>query len=266
MDLGAILAQCEYHDTTRENDDESVKPRGTRDRTHNTSTVSSLHAKEFPREVDSGPVAMTIPTSPDVSPTQHVLVWDTETSDFGGYVIQLAYTRSTGDGVLADEATHTLRLPDGQTISKMATRVHGITPEWLDKNGEEALPVLRRFGHLVRRTLRAGGRVVCHNAKFDVARFNATIAAHADSPDDDTALKIDPALVFCTMRASHPHVLVRNRRGALKMPRNDELYTHLTGTAPDLALHDALNDARITTHSFFSAVARGWWPPLPRAR
>ena len=62
------------------------------------------------------------------------------------------------------------------------------------------------------------------------------------------------------MERSKHRLGLRNRRGALKPPKNAELYAHLVGIElDDATLHDALADVRVTGASFFAGRAKRWW-------
>ena len=129
-----------------------------------------------------------------------------------------------------------------------SVEVHGITETAL-RDGRAPAQGMATFVELARRP---GTIVVAHNARFDVDRFNHTARRHGL---DGVRLE---ASVFCTMHASKHHCIFRDRRGRRKSPRNDELHAHLVGGELP-ALHDALNDARVTGAVYFAARRRGWW-------
>lgn len=179
-----------------------------------------------------------------------VLAIDTETSGLTGVVIQIGGAVLDGDGNESEVFSELLLPPPGfdLVLHPRAVAVHGITRERLLAEGVPARPALARF---VARL--AGVRVVAHNAAFDVARLNHTLAAYG------MAERVDAAAVFCTMQAAKRHCGLVGAGGRPRCPKNAELYALLGGADDCGALHDAANDARITARSFVLGRRRGWW-------
>jgi DNA polymerase III epsilon subunit-like protein len=186
--------------------------------------------------------------------TPHALVFDTETSDFNGSVLQLGYATFNTYGVEIENSCRLLKLPDGEKINPRALAVHKITHEMLDEHGEEASVVLQDFSAVVDMHRANGGCLVAHNASFDCARLLHTCRAWGLSIEMPAADD-----VFCTMQADHGTMRFVTKNGKRKNPGNAELYERFFGEPPSEELHDALNDARVTARNYFRGKEVGLW-------
>ena len=188
------------------------------------------------------------------------LVFDTETSGFGGCVLNLGWTLADGDGKELAAYDRLWCLPRGERIDSRAYKAHGISLQDLACAGSEAVlkvaPELGEFFALVDAARAAGVRIVAHNASFDVSRLNHTAHRHG--------LRNGPYLcsagMLCTMHAASKHCRLRTRGNQrLKAPRNEELYRFLFEQAPPGRLHRALADCRVTLASYVEGRKRHWW-------
>lgn len=186
-----------------------------------------------------------------------VLALDTETTSLRGSVIQAAVVALDARGAEGEVTCALVAPPAGEALDPAATRVHGITRARLAREAVDAPPFFRAVVGRIKRARAEGTRVVAHNAAFDVARLNATLAAHG------LAERLAPDDVFCTMRAAKRHCGLRDARGRARCPKNAELYALLHGGARAEALggalHDAAADARVTAHAYLAGRRRGWW-------
>lgn len=184
------------------------------------------------------------------------LVFDTETcgSKGGQLAVQIAWVVYDRAGGELSARCEYLALPPGRTINVFARRVHGISDATLRAKGLAPQFVLAEFFEAIDRVAAAGGCLVAHNAQFDAQVVSNTAESCGLARD----LRASECL--CTMQLSKRRLDLRNKRGALKPPKNAELYAHLVGIELDHAtLHDALADVRVTGASFFAGRARRWW-------
>jgi DNA polymerase III epsilon subunit-like protein len=193
--------------------------------------------------------------SPKVSPLDFekpVLVWDTETSGLARPAIcQIAYILYE-DGATV-EYCKILRLPGGLRMTRQAQEIHKISQSMCDA-GAYPVPELYAFFKLVDHVIEQGGVVVAHNCKFDVRAFNTTSKALG------LTIELDDRHMFDTMVSSAAYSPLKTTNGRRKNFKNEELYAHLFGSAPDpTQLHDALGDCRVTAASYAEGKRRGWW-------
>lgn len=181
----------------------------------------------------------------------NVLVFDTETTSFNGVVIQIGWVIASRHGDVY--SSRSVFLYTSHPIDKRAEKVHGITAEKLEREGVDASHFLTVFMDILGTALGNGCRLVAHNARFDVNAINRT----SESCGVGARLRLQD--VFCTMMNSRLRCGILSSKGVLKMPKNEELYTHLFGKAPVAQLHDAEEDARVTLASFVEGSRRGWW-------
>mmetsp|Transcript_48501 Transcript_48501/g.134475 ORF Transcript_48501/g.134475 Transcript_48501/m.134475 type:complete len:1928 (+) Transcript_48501:54-5837(+) len=182
------------------------------------------------------------------------LIFDTETSGFGGCVLNLGWILATAEGVELAAYERLWQLPSRERIHSQAFKAHGISKERLSREGVDPKLELAEFFALVAAALAAGVVVAAHYVSFDVRHLNHT--AHVQ--------KLPPSLrsasMLCTMHSATKHCGLRKRGNkALKAPRNEELYTFLFKCKPTGQLHSALPDCRVTLASFVEGRKRKWW-------
>ena len=188
------------------------------------------------------------------------LVFDTETSGFGGCVLNLGWTLAGDAGNELAAYDRLWRLPKGERIHSRAYKAHGISLRDLSCADSDAVsmvvPEVSEFFALVAAARAAGVRVVAHNASFDVSRLNHT--AHRHGLCGGPSLR--SADMLCTMHSATKHCGLRARGNKrLKPPRNEELYRFLFERAPPGRLHRALADCRVTLTSYVEGRKRHWW-------
>jgi DNA polymerase III epsilon subunit-like protein len=180
------------------------------------------------------------------------LFFDTETDALGRMsapvtqtLMQLAWVVTDADG---DVLVTQNRLVQGATrVGKYAP--HGITPQHVAAHGDPPAVVLADFIRDAKDVTAAGGRLVAHNAGFDVG-----VLEHAGA--DLEALK--PA-VFCTIKdmSIMTYIGARTARGSLKYPKLSEVFVKLFGQDPGETLHDALGDTHVLRKCFHELVRLG---------
>lgn len=212
--------------------------------------VLESNAEPSPSPVEASP---SVEASPP--PRLHV-VFDTETTGlFDAHVVQLAYIVFTDDGTEVKRYNKILKLIPGKRIDPRAVEVHRINMSKMHHEGVEPVKELNDFVSVCADVVVSGGRIIAHNASFDVKAINTTLSAWETFP-----VLVEQSLTFCTMKNSKTHSPLTDRRGWRKNFRNDELFAHLFGKAPDLGpLHDALTDILVTKANYLEAAKRGWW-------
>ena len=179
-----------------------------------------------------------------------IAFFDTETSglpDFNArardpkqpHIVQAAAI-VTDDAGNELEQFNVIVKPDGWTIPKEVSDIHGITNEIALANGIPERDVAAMILDMIRRT----SPLVCHNITFD--KFIARIAMRRFdliSDADDAWWKALPT--FCTMRATTPLCKLPNPYGysSYKWPKLQEAHKHCFGSEFDGA-HDAMADVR----------------------
>ena len=190
-------------------------------------------------------------------PSDHrpVLVFDTETTGLKPAIVcQLAYV-VIENGAVTTEYDELLRLPKGVKIERRAQEVHGISTNDCASRGVDAREALEEFARECARILGQNGRVVAHNAQFDVRAIRETRAAHRLS---GSTLEVGDT--FCTMKESKIYSPLRDKAGRKKAFRNEEMYEYFHGTGPTWArLHSALDDVHVTAINYSSGCHKGWW-------
>ena len=181
------------------------------------------------------------------------LVFDTETCGLRKSVIELAWVLSDERGEELCSHSELWHPPPDESIDPGAFAVHGISESKLLREGTCAVPGLKQFVRLFGAAVKAGVKIVCHNAAFDVARMNHTLRKH---DLNDTLLLKD---TFCTMQRTKRRCNLYQANGRLKNPRNDELFEKLYGRKPTGQLHRALDDCRVTLASYTRALELEWF-------
>lgn len=166
--------------------------------------------------------------------------WDAPITDLANWprLVQLAWIVCDADGTERESGYH-LIFPDGFAISPGATRQHGITTEYAQKNGEPLQEVMDRF----EKSLASVGTVVGHNVSFDLSVAGAEFLRLKRI--DQLSLK----RAICTMKESTRYCRLPGKYG-YKWPTLAELHQNLFGE--DFAkAHDAMADCDATRRCFF---------------
>jgi len=129
--------------------------------------------------------------------------------------------------------------PNGFSIPKEASRVHGITTEIALKKGEEIAPVLESFLD----DLEEASVAIAHNITFD-EKIAGSELLRSGYPN-----LLDSKRRFCTMRSSTSFCAIPGYYGN-KWPKLQELHVKLFGEDFDGA-HDALADVKACARCFF---------------
>ena len=127
--------------------------------------------------------------------------------------------------------------PDNYIIPQESINIHRITNEIANSSGIDIKKALHYFITDCKKT----NRLIAHNARFDVSVilsscYRNNISTHF----------IKKKRIVCTMRCTTKICKIKGRYGSYKYPKLEELYIFLFGGKPNVKLHDALEDARIT--------------------
>ena len=124
------------------------------------------------------------------------LVFDTETSNLNGSVLDLGWVLADSVGVELAHFQQLWKLPRGERIHSEAFAAHKISLDRLRREGVDPKLEVAEFFALVAAALAMGVIIVAHHASFDVRALNNTVYRHR--------LKLPPlssAQMLCTMDA-----------------------------------------------------------------
>lgn len=161
-----------------------------------------------------------------------------EDTDNWPRMVQLAWMLYNDKGEKLDSKDFIIR-PDGFTIPAESAKIHGITTERANKEGDDLKYVLALFSDYIKRS----AKLVAHNMKFDEKIVGAEfIRNNIDS-------KLFRKERLCTMVGSKEYCNISGRFG-LKWPTLSELHIKLFGKDFENA-HDAYSDITATADCFW---------------
>ena len=183
------------------------------------------------------------------------LFFDTETNALGRMqnpvtqtLMQIAWVITDDNGSI--QAIHNRLVKGALCVGPHAP--HGLTPAFVDENGDEPSMVLGDFLKDCRAVVEAGGKLVAHNLDFDVG-----VVEHALGEPFPEVLSLQG---FCTMKdLKIMNFYKRERRatGVSRYPSLSKLYAVLFGGDPDETLHDALGDTHVLRKNFHKLLELG---------
>ena len=182
------------------------------------------------------------------------MIYDTETtglprdwkapltdSDNWPRLVQLAWQLHDETGKLISRGNHIVT-PEGFTIPYNAVKVHGITTERAQKDGQPLVDVLEAFD----RDLAKATYVMGHNIEFDVNIIGAEYHRLTQNLDK----LIDKPVIDSKNEATDFCAIPGGRGGQFKWPTLTELHKKLFGEGFGEA-HDAAYDVAATAKCFF---------------
>ena len=189
---------------------------------------------------------------------ERILFFDTETTglpkDFDAdaseddnwpRIVSLSWIVAEPDKTIISQEHHIIK-PNGFTIPKKASKVHGITTEKALSEGEDLSKVLDLFLDDFFRC----GLAVGHNVSFDQKVVGSELLRTGRN-------NYIPGLPSCdTMSSSLWYCRIPGRDGRYKRPSLWELYWKLFGEGFTGA-HDSLSDTKATMACFFELARRG---------
>ena len=166
--------------------------------------------------------------------------WKAPVSDINNWprIVQIAWVLSTqNDGRL--ESKNFIIKPEGFTIPKESSDVHGISTEQAYEEGKDLLDVLTEFD----KDLNKSNRLVAHNISFDEKVLGAEFIRKGVENDFFEKRRL------CTMQKSTDYCKLPGRYG-YKWPTLSELHNILFGKGFEDA-HNALGDVIATEKCFW---------------
>jgi len=159
-------------------------------------------------------------------------------------LVQIAWLKYDEGGQLLDEQQYIVK-PNGFTIPKEASNVHGISTARALQEGVELDEVLDQFNAAIT----ASQTLIAHNMSFDEKIVGAEFIRNTKQ---SLLFKL-PRL--CTMLATVDYCRIPGRYG-FKWPKLSELHIKLFGHDFDDA-HDAMVDIQATAKCFWELKKRG---------
>lgn len=160
-------------------------------------------------------------------------------------LVQLGAILADEEGNVLD-AINLVVYPDGFSIPKEASDVHGITTERAREIGQPLPDVLTMYCEL----LQQADVVVGHNISFDIHIVGAELYRLGMN-----TLQLMGKKSICTMQSSIKYCNIPGKYGP-KWPKLIELHEVLFGCGFDGA-HDAMADIRATKDCFYELQKRG---------
>lgn len=165
-----------------------------------------------------------------------VLYFDTETNGVGGFrpptqrLVQIAWEFDGAEG--------NALIDDVEEINPAVPHPHSV-----ETCRREGVPFDEAVAPFMA-ALRACDHAVAHNLDFDRGVIAFELRRRGADPREFEALMA--AKGYCTMKNTVQICQLPSTTGrGYKWPRLEELFKHLTGSAPTLALHDAMNDVTV---------------------
>jgi DNA polymerase III alpha subunit (gram-positive type) len=185
------------------------------------------------------------------------LFFDTETTglpkrynapadDFDNWprLVQIAWILFDEEGKEIISNSYIIK-PEGFTIPKEASLIHGITNARAIKEGCDLIDVLCKFEALVEQA----DFLIAHNIDFDEKIMGSELLRIGNMNCFENKNK------FCTMKASTNYCAISSQYG-YKWPKLEELHYKLFETNFDKA-HDAQVDIQITAKCFWEMKKKG---------
>lgn len=168
-------------------------------------------------------------------------------------IIQLAAILSTEDTIFAQLCCviDPSDLNPEWKMNPFAEAAHGMSVEFVKQHGLKHTNVLNLFFDLLERA----DLVVCHNTAFDIRLMELALHKAAFPYEEVICLNNKPQ--YCTMKRSTSMCGLRNKNGAPKWPKLNELYPILFEGEPFENQHDALADVQATRRCFYELQRRG---------
>lgn len=208
------------------------------------------------------PKPKAFPSTPSPMPT---LVFDCETTglmqSLQARPIQLGWIVLNDAGEEQDSYEFLIKTVEHVPI--IASAIHKIDTQKLLEYGLNPPDVLKKFGLAIDQIQKVGGRIVAHNADFDVNMLRRVYNDYNITEH----MNINIENVFCTMKESTKWCkLPPMKYNTYKWPKLYELANALDIHYDSSILHGAREDARLTGKAYMAGVISGWWvlaPSLP---
>jgi DNA polymerase III subunit epsilon len=172
--------------------------------------------------------------------------WKAPVTDLRNWprMVQIAWLGYDLDGNQISENSYIIK-PEGYTIPKDMTKIHGISNEKAINEGIELNTVLSEFSEIIKKSK----FLVAHNMKFDEK------IAGAEFLRKEMENIIQKKKRICTMEIATDYCKISGPYG-YKWPKLSELHQKLFGEDYEEA-HNALADVKITAKCFWEMKKRG---------
>ena len=193
--------------------------------------------------------------------SKHILFLDTETTGLPSRwnapynewprMVSLAYMLCEEDGKIIDQMELIIK-PDGYTIPKEASDIHGITQVIAEQQGNDLQMALIKLLTLVD----IADLIVFHNQSFDVGIITGEQMRMGFGKSEYISSK--KPKIFCTKESSTKICKIPNvGRGGYKWPSLAELCAFCG--VENKGAHNALNDVIATKQCYFYMVEQGYF-------
>lgn len=174
--------------------------------------------------------------------------WDAPITDVDNWprCIQIAWQLHDDMGRCIESQDYLIK-PEGFNIPYDAEKIHGISTELAQEQGEELSEVLALFNI----ALGKAKFVVGQNVKFDLNIMGAEFVRE----NVTNSLQELPVLDTCTEHTASLCEIPGGRYGKFKLPTLTELHQYLFGT-PFSEAHNATADVEATTRCFLELIRR----------
>lgn len=153
------------------------------------------------------------------------------------HIVSISWVILDSDTNTIEKERYYVIQPRSWTIPEESIRIHGITQQKAETEGESLSKVL---GEFLGETY---DMIVAHNMEFD---YN--VIDNAIRWDLDMAFTEIKKPKICTMELSRDLCKLRNLFGKPKSPKLKELYEHAFGSPPNESeLHNSLYDTKVLT-------------------
>ena len=175
--------------------------------------------------------------------------WDAPITDVDNWprCVQIAWQLHDAMGNCIDHQDYLIQ-PDGFNIPYDAEKVHGISTELAEEQGETMVEVLHKFNEALSKTK----FVVGQNVKFDLNIMGAEFV-RANLVNQLQEL---PVLDTCTEHTAELCKIPGGRGGKFKLPTLTELHEFLFNM-PFAEAHNATADVEATTRCFLELIRLG---------
>ncbi len=177
--------------------------------------------------------------------------WKAPLTDFDNWprMVQLAWQCHDLEGNFLFAKNHVIK-PEGYSIPKDATDIHGITNEIANEKGVSLKEALIDFVEDVKKAK----SIIGHNIEFDINVVGSELLRCGMQEIMTTAPR------FCTKIESTQFCAIKNKSGGLKSPTLTELHLKLF-EKPFPEAHNAAADVEATSRCFLELVRVGGTSP-----
>jgi DNA polymerase III epsilon subunit-like protein len=191
---------------------------------------------------------------------KHILFLDTETTGLPSRwnapynewprMVSLAYMLCEDNGKVIDQMEFIIK-PEGYTIPKEASDIHGITNEKANSFGIPIEEALRKLDNLVYQS----DLIVFHNQSFDVGIITGEQMRMGFGKSE--YISSQKPKIFCTKEQSTNICKIPGSRGGYKWPSLAELCAFCG--VENKGAHNAMNDVEATKECYFYMVDKGYF-------